>query len=264
MFLVDSHCHLSKLNYETLHINIQDVIKKAKKCNVKMILSVCNTLSDFNTTIKMTGYYNNNVILSCGIHPLYVNKLCNFQKLRSISKLSCVKALGETGLDFFRKKNNKKQQKIFFRKHIQIGKEINKPVIIHTRNAEKETLNILQEEKIEKCGGVIHCFTGNRKIAKKFLDLGLYLSISGIITFKNSEILQKTIQYIPLSYLLLETDSPYLAPIPYRGTENQPAYINNIAYVISKIKKISLEHLSSITTFNFFQLFKIYPLNNID
>ncbi|WP_265226759.1 TatD family hydrolase [Buchnera aphidicola] len=165
--------------------------------------------------------------------------------------------MGETGLDYFYQKKNFEDQIKLFYKHIYLSKKLNKPLIIHSRNANQDTIKILQSEKSEKCRGVLHSFNYDFKTASKLLDMGFYISLSGIFTFKNSEKLRSVIKKIPLNRILLETDSPYLTPFPHRGKENQPSYIYYIAKYLSNLIKIDLEELSAITSKNFFKLFNL-------
>lgn len=260
MFLIDSHCHLKLLNYKKEHVSISDVLDKAAKKSVRLVLSVSTILSDYDDLVKCIKDNRNDVVFSCGVHPIYSNFSNNFNtynKLRILSLKENVIAIGETGLDYYHKLNNKEQQKQLFRAHINIAKEVNKPVIVHSRNAQKDTITLLREEKSERCSGVLHCFTEDIEMAKLLLNLNFYISFSGIITFRNSHMLREVIKYIPLDRILLETDSPYLAPVPYRGKENQPAYIYEIAKCISLIKKITVEELAYRTMLNFFSLFRL-------
>ncbi|WWO99652.1 MAG: YchF/TatD family DNA exonuclease [Candidatus Dasytiphilus stammeri] len=261
MFLVDSHCHLNQLNYINLHKNIDDVLKKAAEKNVKFLLTVATTISEYIDMVKIIGKEHPQVAYSCGLHPLYINQynIDNFyQKLHTIVKSNKkVIGLGETGLDYHYQLLNKKKQQLFFREHIKIACDLDKPLIVHTRCAKKDTLDILHEEHAEKCRGVIHCFTEDITMAKKLLDIGFYISFSGIVTFKNVTHLHEIVRYIPLERILIETDSPYLAPVPYRGKENHPALLYQIAKVIAAIKNISIEKLAQITTNNFSRLFRI-------
>ncbi len=259
IFLIDSHCHLNMLNYKHIHKDIFDVINKAKKCGVKLILSVSTNLTDSNI-ISITNSCKN-ILFSCGIHPLNLINKINLDELYYLSSLKKVVAIGETGLDYLSNLANKQMQQQGFRTHIQIGVKYNKPIIVHTRNSYQDTLGILKEEQANKCGGIIHCFTGNKTFAKKFLDLGFYLSFSGIITFSNAKNLIEIIKYVPLDRILLETDSPFLTPVPYRGTENQPAYLKYIAQFVANFLHINLEKIAEITTTNFEKLFKINITN---
>ncbi|WWO98626.1 MAG: YchF/TatD family DNA exonuclease [Candidatus Dasytiphilus stammeri] len=262
MFLVDSHCHLNQLKSK----NLDNVLKKAAENHVKFVLTVSTSISEYMDMVKIIDNKKYPVAYSCGLHPLYVNQ-CDInitcKQLRSIIKNdNKVIALGETGLDYHYQllNNNKKKQKNFFREHIQIACELDKPLIVHTRNAKNDTLNLLYESHAEKCGGVLHCFTEDIMMAKKILDIGFYISFSGIITFNKVTHLHEIVRYIPLDRILIETDSPYLAPVPYRGKENHPAFLYQIAEFIAAIKNLPLEEFAAITTNNFIRLFRI-PLN---
>lgn len=260
MFLVDSHCHLQLLNYKEKHINIIDVLEKAAKKSVRLVLSVSTVLSDYNNMIKYIKNNRNDIFFSCGVHPIYANSSNNIYTYNQLNALSANKnviAIGETGLDYYHTANNKKQQQQLFREHINVAKIVKKPVIVHSRNAKQDTIMLLQEEQAAKCGGILHCFNEDIAMAKSLLDLNFYISFSGIITFRNSYKLHEVLQYVPLDRILLETDSPYLTPIPHRGQENQPAYIYDIAKCLALIKKITVERLAYATTSNFFSLFHI-------
>ncbi|UDG79275.1 putative metal-dependent hydrolase YcfH [Candidatus Ecksteinia adelgidicola] len=256
MLLIDSHCHLNSLDYYSLHKNIDDVMKKAKICDVKLVLAVETTLPRYLIMTQLIGK-RDDVIFSCGVHPLNLKNSDDYRELNSLAKSKKVVALGETGLDYFYPKNNVDLQKLSFRKHIRIACSLNKPLIVHTRNACSDTLTILREENAQNCGGILHCFTEDRMTASVLLNFGFYISFSGIITFRNSEKLREVVRYLPLDCILVETDSPYLSPIPHRGKENQPAYVRDIAQCIAKLKGVSLEKFSEITTNNFFRLFKM-------
>lgn len=256
MFLIDSHCHLDQLNYNTLHKNIEDMLKKSNKNYVQEFLTVATSINNFYNIAKLFNKYHS-IFYSCGVHPLHCHKEIQLlNQLKSLSTNTRVVALGETGLDYYYSPETKKIQQYFFRKHIQIAIQLNKPIIVHTRNAIKDTIRILKEENAEKCGGIIHSFTENDTAAFKLLDLGFYISFSGIVTFKNSTELRDTLKTIPLENLLIETDSPYLSPVPYRGKENQPAHLLYIAKHICLIKKIHLEEFAKIIKNNFYTLFK--------
>ncbi|ANZ22560.1 DNAse [Buchnera aphidicola (Diuraphis noxia)] len=269
MFLIDSHCHIDRLNYDISHKNIQDVLRKAYKNHVKNFLAVSTSINNFDKIQKLSKD-NTSIFYSCGIHPLNCKReLKNFSNLENLSKkieeqsyVKNVIALGETGLDYFHSTDTKNIQKKLFREHIRIAKNVKKPIIVHSRNAINDILKILREENAEKCKGILHSFTEDYNSASKLLDMGFYISISGIITFKNSTQLQNTITKIPLERLLIETDSPYLSPEPYRGLENQPAYLFDIAKYISLLLKIDIKTLAKIIKKNFFTLFNIKNINN--
>ncbi|AYN24714.1 TatD family hydrolase [Buchnera aphidicola] len=263
MLLIDSHCHIDQLNHNSLHENIEKILKKAYENHVKKFLTVATSIDNFYKIKKLLDKYSS-IFYSCGIHPLFCQKeIKNLNELKKLSNSKRVLALGETGLDYYYSSETKNLQQEFFREHIRIAIELNKPIIVHSRNAIKDTIKILREENAEKCGGILHSFTENEKSAFQLLDMGFYISFSGIITFKKSIELRNTLKKIPLKKLLIETDSPYLSPTPYRGKENQPAYLLSIAKKVAFIKEISLEELAKITTNNFFTLFNLNLKKNI-
>lgn len=256
MFLIDSHCHLDYLEYEKNNSTLDDIINNASANDVKFILGVSTTLESFYKMDALIGD-RKNIAISCGVHPLNQKKPYNINEFHELAKNPKVIALGETGLDYFYSQDTKLQQKLSFREHIQTGIKLNKPIIIHMRNSSKDTLEIMQEEKIEICGAVLHCFTENQTIASKLLDMGCYISFSGIITFHNASHLHQIVRYIPLERMLIETDSPYLTPVPFRGKKNQPSYLRNIANNIALLKGVNIETISYFTTKNFCDLFKV-------
>ncbi|AWH90439.1 metal-dependent hydrolase [Buchnera aphidicola (Melanaphis sacchari)] len=257
MFLIDSHCHIDRLNYSLLHGSIENMLEKSYRNNIKKFLTISTSINNFNKIKIFLDKYKS-IFYSCGIHPLYCEKQINeLNKLEKKSNIKRVIALGETGLDYFYSPQSKKIQQYFFRKHIQIAKKLKKPIIVHTRNAINDTIQILQEENARECGGIIHSFTEDKKSAFKLLDIDFYISFSGIITFKKSIELRETLKTIPLKNILIETDSPYLSPVPYRGKENQPAYLIEIAKNISFIKKINLKKFTEILKTNFCTLFNL-------
>ncbi|QIE02062.1 TatD family hydrolase [Buchnera aphidicola] len=264
MFLIDSHCHLDRLNYKFIHQDIEDVLNKSYLNYVKKFLTISTSIKNFYQIHQLFKQYHN-IFYSCGIHPLncseelyeLYNQKNYFDQIKKLSNIQNVIAIGETGLDYYHSSKNKKIQQNFFREHIRMAIKLKKPIIVHSRNATNDTINILKEEKAEKCKGVLHSFNENFNFASQLLELGFYISFSGIITFKNSIELCNTIKKIPLERLLIETDSPYLSPVPYRGKENQPAYLLNIAKTISIIKQINIKTLAQITNNNFFHLFQL-------
>lgn len=256
MLLVDSHCHLDSLDFDTLHHNVEDVLSKAKMRDVGYVLAVATTLPGYQAMTKLIGH-RREVAFSCGVHPLNLENGYDYAELRRLAAEAPVVALGETGLDYFYQQDNIPLQQASFREHIRIGRELNKPVIVHTRDAREDTLAILREGHAEECCGVLHCFTEDLATAKALLDLGFYISFSGIVTFRNAEQLREVARYVPVERMLIETDSPYLAPVPHRGKENQPAYVRDVAEYMAVLKGISLESLANATTANFARLFHI-------
>lgn len=252
--LVDSHCHLDKLDYDKLHTGIDDVLTKAKARGVDYFLSVGVTLNSFPDMMAMIEPHEN-VFASCGVHPLDIEAGFDYDKLKEYAQNERVVAIGETGLDYHYQPELAEQQKEVFRQHVRLAVELNKPLIIHTRMAREDTMQILREEGAEKCGGVLHCFTESLEMAREAIEIGFYISISGIVTFNKASDLKHVVSELPLECLLVETDSPYLAPIPHRGKQNQPAYVREVAEYIALLKGVSVEEVEAVTTKNFFTLF---------
>ncbi|MBW3696555.1 YchF/TatD family DNA exonuclease [Vibrio sp. T187] len=251
---VDSHCHLDKLDYQELHTNVDDVIQKAQAANVKQLLSVGVTLDSFPNMLEMIAPYDN-VHASCGVHPLDVESDFALDQLHQFARHSKVVAIGETGLDYHYQPETAELQKLRFEQQVELAVDVNKPLIIHTRNAREDTLSILRNGGADKCGGVIHCFTENQAFAEAAMELGFYISISGIVTFRQATELKEVVKNLPLERLLIETDSPYLAPVPHRGKQNQPAYVVEVAAYIAQLKGVSLSEVGQKTTENFEKLF---------
>ncbi|KAF6667332.1 metal-dependent hydrolase [Pantoea sp. EKM101V] len=256
MFIVDSHCHLDGLDYEKNHRDLDDVLAKAAARDVKFMLAIATTLPGFHTLKQLVGE-RKNIALSCGVHPLNQEEAYDVEEFRRLAADPRVVALGETGLDYHYQPETREQQQRSFREHIRTGIALNKPIIVHTRDARDDTLAILREEQVERCGGVLHCFTEDQPTAAKLLDMGFYISFSGIVTFRNAEQLREVARYVPLDRMLVETDSPYLAPVPYRGKENQPAYTRDVADYLAVLKGVDIETLAEATTRNFSTLFHI-------
>ena len=252
--LVDSHCHLDKLNYNELHNAVTDVIAKAAAQDVGYMLSVGVSLSTYPDMLALIRPYDN-VFASCGIHPLDLDDGTDFSLLKRYAEDSKVVAIGETGLDYYYSTDSKQVQHEAFAAQIGIAVELQKPLIVHTRMAREDTLSLLKSEQANKIGGVIHCFTESYEMAKAAIDLGFYISISGIASFNKATELKEVIRRLPLDRLLVETDSPYLAPVPYRGKENQPAYVREVAKCVALLKGVSFDEVAQTTTDNFFRLF---------
>ncbi|MEL0629498.1 TatD family hydrolase [Psychromonas aquatilis] len=253
--LVDSHCHLDRLDYKEKHNDIADVINKAKDKGITHLLSVCVTLDDYPAMAEMIKPFPQ-VSSTCGVHPLYKEAVMDEDLLLEYASAEKVVAIGETGLDFFYSPETKEWQIDAFRRQIRVAKKLKKPLIIHTRGARQDTLDILREEGAEEVGGVLHCFTESIEMAEEAMKMGFYVSVSGIVTFKNAKELQSVIKAIPLDRLLVETDSPYLAPVPHRGQENEPAFTHDVAMFVAELKGVTYEELAEITTKNYFNLFK--------
>ena len=255
--IVDSHCHL---DFSELFNQLNEVIHRAESNQVKCFLTICTTLESFERIKLIINKYKN-IYGTFGIHPHETKKFTNVDSkfiLDLKKKYKKVIGIGETGLDFYYNHSDKKIQIKSFIEHIHAASELNIPIIVHSRNAEIDTYEIIKSEiKNSNLKVLIHCFTGSKDFAKKLLDLNCYISFSGIITFKNSAELADTASYIPIEKLLVETDSPYLAPLPYRGKTNEPSYIIQTIEKLSKIKKISKESVIENTTKNFKELFSL-------
>lgn len=257
MFIVDSHCHLDALDYENLHKDVADVVEKAKQRGVQHLLAVGVTLKRFEQMYDVLKPFSE-ISLACGVHPLDLDdEPFDAKRLLALARDEKVIAIGEMGLDYYYSVENKDLQQSVFAQQIAVANELNKPIIVHTRSAREDTIALLKENNAQQCGGVLHCFTEDWDMAKQALDLGFYISISGIITFKNAEALREVVRRVPLDRLLVETDSPYLAPVPYRGKQNQPAYTREVCDYIATLRGVSSEEFALITTQNFERLFKI-------
>jgi TatD DNase family protein len=252
MFLVDSHCHFDQLDPAT---DISQAIALAEEQGVKHFLCVCITLNDFPQMIRIIQPYAN-VNASVGLHPNeVVEKEPLADDLAILAQDKKIVAIGETGLDYFRSTGDLAWQRERFRQHIRAAKQVNKPLIVHSRQAKEDTLRVLQEENAASVGGVLHCFTEDMSMAEAAMKLNFYISFSGIVTFKTAKEIQYVAEHMPLERMLIETDSPYLAPIPHRGKPNQPAYVRYVAEFIAKLRGIAVEELAEQTTQNFFKLF---------
>ena len=253
---IDSHCHLDRLNLSLYDDNLDNVIEAAKAVKVDKMLCVSVTLADFPAMAEKTAKFDN-VMLTCGTHPLNQEDEVNTEALLTLSKNERVIAIGETGLDYHYAPETKVLQLDSFKKHIQVAKQLNKPLIIHTRDAQEDTLTLLREEQAASVGGILHCFTESWDMAKQALDLGFYISFSGIVTFKNASVLREVAKLVPDDRFLIETDAPYLAPVPHRGKENQPAYVVEVAKHLASIRGQSIETVAKLSTDNFNRLFKL-------
>ncbi|HJK86629.1 MAG TPA: TatD family hydrolase [Candidatus Megaira endosymbiont of Nemacystus decipiens] len=256
--IVDSHCHLDMLEKEH---NLDEIVKNAKANNVEYMQTICVKLSDFDNILSIAKKYDN-VYASVGVHPNEVDSenVVNSDTLLRLSDHPKVIGLGETGLDYYRNLDKLQQEaQIFsFNEHIKTSQASQLPVIIHTRQANKDTLSVIETNmKKQQFPALIHCFTESKDFASKVLDLGLYISISGIATFKNADDLREIVKYVPSNRLLVETDSPYLAPVPYRGKTNQPAYTRYVLECVAELKNTTTEKMAQITTDNFYMLFNL-------
>jgi TatD DNase family protein len=251
--LVDSHCHI---NFPELVQNMDQLRADMLTNEVGHALCVSVTLDKFPEVLAIAEQYPN-IYASVGVHPDYEDiQEPTVDQLVSLADNPRVVAIGETGLDYFRLTGDLEWQRERFRIHIRAAKATGKPLIIHTRNAAEDTIRIMREEGAAEVGGVMHCFTESWEVAQAAIEMGFYISFSGIVTFKNAVALKDVAQKVPLASMLVETDSPYLAPIPFRGKTNQPAYVRHVAEEIARLRDIPLRQVMDATTSNFFTLFK--------
>lgn len=250
---VDSHCHLS---FPELRGDIDGVLARMRERQVVAALNVCVTLEEFPAVLALAEA-RREIFASVGVHPDYQDgREPTEQDLVDLARHPKVVAIGETGLDYYRLKEPLDWQRERFRVHIRAARRSRKPLIIHTRAAAGDTLGIMREEGAGEAGGVMHCFTETRAVAAAALDLGFYISFSGIITFKNVTELQEVAKFVPLDRLLIETDAPYLAPVPYRGKTNEPSYLPQVAEKIAALREVSVTAVAAASTTNFFRLFR--------
>ena len=251
--MIDSHCHL---DHEPLLSDLDNVLKRSKKVGIKKLLTISTSLDSF-TRIKKIINKDEIIYGTIGIHPHETNNDTVDSEfiVKNLLENKKIIGIGETGLDFFYNNSEKNKQIDSFRIHIEASLKANVPIIIHSREAEEETFNILNEYKDEKLKILMHCFTGTQVFAEKLLEFNSYFSASGIITFKNSTDLQKTFKSLPLEKILIETDSPFLAPVPNRGKKNEPSFIDFTATKLAEIKEIDKSKLIKVTTDNFNNLF---------
>jgi len=253
--MIDSHCHLDQ---DPLLENLNDVIKRSKNVGITKLLTICTTLDSFEK-IKTIIKKDKMIYGTYGIHP-HESENDQIKKdtiIKEVKENNRIIGIGETGLDFYYNHANKDRQIDSFKAHIEASIELNKPIIIHSRDAEKETFDILNSYKSGDLKILMHCFTGSLEFSKKLLTLDAYFSASGIITFKNSINLQDTFRGIPSEKLLIETDSPFLAPIPMRGKKNEPSFIKYTLEKLSHLKETTEDKMSKITTDNFNKLFNL-------
>ena len=250
--LVDSHCHL---NFPELAGRIDEALALMRDNQVTHALCVSVTLQEFPQVRALAERYPH-IYGSVGVHPDYPDvPVVTEEELVELADHPKIVAIGETGLDYFRIKGDCEWQRERFRTHIRAARRSRKPLIIHTREAAADTLRIMREERAGEVGGVMHCFTESWEVAEGAMDLGFYISFSGIVTFKNALALKEVARRVPLDRMLIETDAPYLAPVPFRGKTNEPGLVKYVAEEIARLRDISLDQVASATTSNFFKLF---------
>ena len=252
--LVDSHCHL---NFPELAAKVDDALALMRENQVTHALCVSVTLEEFPQVRALAERYPH-VYGSVGVHPDYPDvPVVKEEELIALANHPKIVAIGETGLDYYRIKDDCEWQRERFRTHIRAARRCGKPLIIHTRSAAADTLRIMREEKAGEAGGVMHCFTESWEVAQGAMDLGFYISFSGIVTFKNAVALREVAKQVPLERMLVETDSPYLAPVPFRGKTNEPGLVKYVAEEIARLRGVPVAQVSAATSDNFFKLFNI-------
>jgi len=253
--MIDSHCHL---DFEELNKDLKKILNNAKNQNVLGMQTICTKIKEFDKLINLSSKHNN-IWCSIGTHPHNAEeeRHISAEEIIKLCKNKKVIGIGETGLDYYYENSKKNIQIESFLKHIYVSQKTKIPIIIHAREADEDIINILNSEyKKEQFSGVIHCFTSSYELAKSVLNIGFYISFSGIITFKNANDIRESCKKIPIERILIETDAPYLAPVPYRGKRNEPSFIKETLNKISEIKNINQDDVEKITTYNFFNLFK--------
>jgi TatD DNase family protein len=259
---VDSHCHLT---FPELRERIDAIRADMAAARVDRALVICTTLEEFADVHAVALRYDN-FWASAGVHPDNEDvEEPTVERLTTLASLPRVVGIGETGLDYYRLGERTLEQMEWqrerFRTHIRTARQVSKPLIVHTRSASDDTLAILREEGAERAGGVFHCFTETMAVARAALDLGFMVSFSGILTFRNAEDLREVARFVPLDRCLIETDSPYLAPVPYRGKVNNPSFVPHVAAMVAQVKALSVEQVAAATSENFERLFALPPMN---
>ena len=250
---VDSHCHI---DFPELRERLPELLSAMAANQVTHALCVSVNLQDLPNVLRIAES-NVNIFASAGVHPDYENvEEPTEDQLVKLATHPRIVAIGETGLDYYRLTGDLEWQRQLFRTHIRAARRAHKPLIIHTRAAARDTIDIMREEHAIEAGGVMHCFTETREVAEAAMAQGFYVSFSGIVTFKNAKELKEVAKAVPLERMLIETDSPYLAPMPHRGKTNEPAFVRHVAEEIARLKNVSLEEVAKATTNNFFRLFK--------
>jgi len=255
--LIDSHCHLDRIDLKPYEDDFSCFMTAAKANQLEHLLCIAIDLESYPAMLDLVLNFPE-ISLTVGVHPNV--KECKdptVDELVALGKLNKVIGIGETGLDYFRSEGDLSWQHQRFRNHIRAAKILKKPLIIHTREAKVDTLKILKDEGAEEIGGIIHCFTEDWEFAQKALDLNFYISFSGIITFNNATTIRDVVKKIPSDKFLIETDSPYLAPVPFRGRPNYPIYVRYIAEQIAELRGITVNKVADITTNNFYNLFQL-------
>jgi TatD DNase family protein len=257
---VDSHCHLS---FPELAEKLPEIRAAMAEAGVDRALCICTTLEEFDQ-VHALALGHDNFWCSAGVHPDNEDvREPGLEDLLALAARPKVVAIGETGLDYYRLEGDLEWQRERFRRHIRAARECGRPLVIHTRAAAADTLAIMREEKAGEAGGVMHCFTETWDVAQGALELGFHISFSGIVTFKNALELKEVARRVPLDRMLIETDSPYLAPVPYRGKRNQPAWVRFVGEEVARLRGVTADTIARATSSNFFRLFNIHPDDHV-
>ena len=253
----DSHCHLDQLDLMPFEGQLENFFSRASSVGVRYFLDVCIDEDNLDAVCAAAAAYPF-VWCSIGIHPnTTLPKEVSTDTLCEWASRPKVVAIGETGLDYYRSEGDLTWQRDRFKRHIQAAIAVQKPLIVHSRDANLDTIAILREEQAQKVGGVLHCFAGDLSMAQAAIDLGFYISFSGVLTFKNAQALQDIARQLPLERLLIETDSPYLTPVPHRGKPNYPDFVHYVGEKLADLQHLSVEKVAQQTTQNFFELFRL-------
>lgn len=255
--LIDSHCHLDRIDLEPYQLDFSRFMKEAENNQIEHMLCIAIDLESYPAMHALVSDYSQ-ISLTVGVHPnVQDGKDPSIDELVALGQEKKIIAIGETGLDYFRSEGDLGWQHQRFRNHITAAKILKKPLIIHTREAKQNTLRILEEEEARDVGGVIHCFTEDWDFAERALDLGFYISFSGIVTFNSAKAIKEVAKKVPTDRFLIETDSPYLAPVPFRGKPNYPTYVRYVAEHIAELRNTSFQQIAKQSTENFKRLFKL-------
>ncbi|MFW1676383.1 TatD family hydrolase [Pontibacter sp. JAM-7] len=252
---IDSHCHLDKLDLATYGDDFSAMVHAATERQISKMLCVSISLSAFESMYQIIRDWPQ-IFASVGVHPLHTDEgEVSRQQLLELSQRDRIVAIGETGLDYYYQQDTQALQQANFATHLEVAAEVGLPVIVHTRDAREDTINLIRQHGSRDSGGVLHCFTESLEMARAAMDENYLISFSGIITFRNAAELREVVKAVPLESMLIETDSPYLAPVPYRGKSNEPKYVVEVAQCIAEIKGVPVEQVAEVTTANFHRLF---------
>jgi len=252
---IDSHCHLDCIDLKDFDHSFEKLLDDIKASQVSRMLCVSINLESYKPMRELVDPYDF-IDVSVGVHPSDAAQHSSTSDLlQQLGQDNRVVAIGETGLDYYYAKDSKLEQQQSFRSHIQAARALNKPVIVHTRDAQQDTLEIMQSEQAKECGGVLHCFTESWEMAKAALDMGFYISFSGIVTFNNAQALRDVARQVPDDRFLIETDSPYLAPMPNRGQQNRPSWISHVAECLAEVRSSNIDNIAELSSINYKRLF---------